>query len=446
MTAIKFSQYDEIFIESNDQKRTVDIRKGVVSIDYYEDIFSPTVTAIINVVNTGDSISKTDDEGNADGPKQSIYNGLPLRGGERVSLKVAGNTESNPGLDFSKKPSDYLYVSSISNVISEGKRESFTLNLVSRESITNETTRVAKKYPTSSRIDQSVQDILKNYLKTDKEVVVDETSNKYGFIGNLRKPFTVLVWLASKSVPKSSGDGTAGFVFFQTKDGFNFRSIDKLITEKPKATYTYDSVSKENVNKDFNILAYTTNRNQNLIENLRLGAYSSYRVFYNPLTSEFTPQEKSVFKSSDYIGKSKNLGKTLTLPKLSSESNQTLGDVPSRIITQILDIGTMEKDASTEGNSDPSKYQSQILMRYNVLMTQTMNMTVASNTNLRAGDIIECQFPKVSKSDGNQFDDDQSGLYMIKELCHHFDTNGSYTSMMLVRDTFGRYGTNNKEE
>jgi len=446
MSAIKISKYDEIFIESNDQKRTVDIRKGVVSIDYYEDIFSPTVTAIINVVNTGDSISKTDDEGNADGPKQSIYNGLPLRGGERVSLKVAGNTQSNPGLDFSKKPSDYLYVSSISNVISESKRESFTLNLVSRESITNETTRVAKKYPTSSRIDQSVQDILKNYLKTDKEIVVDETSNKYGFIGNLRKPFTVLVWLASKSVPKSSGDGTAGFVFFQTKDGFNFRSIDKLITEKPKATYTYVGSSKENTNKDFNILAYTTNRNQNLIENLRLGAYSSYRVFYNPLTSEFTPQEKSVFKSSDYIGKSKNLGKTLTLPKLSSESNETLGDVPSRIITQILDIGTMEKDASTEGNSDPSKYQSQILMRYNVLMTQTMNMTVASNTNLRAGDIIECQFPKVSKSDGNQFDDDQSGLYMIKELCHHFDTNGSYTSMMLVRDTFGRYGTNNKEE
>ena len=162
------------------------------------------------------------------------------------------------------------------------------------------------------------------------------------------------------------------------------------------------------------------------------------------MTSEFTPQEKSVFKSSDYIGKSKNLGKTLTLPKLSAESNETLGDVPSRIITQILDIGTLDKDVSTDGNSDPSKYQSQVLMRYNVLMTQTLSMTVASNTNLRAGDIIECQFPKVSKSDGNQFDDDQSGLYMIKELCHHFDTDASYTSMKLVRDTFGLYGTNSK--
>ena len=212
------SQYDEIFIESNDQKRTVDIRKGVVSIDYYEDIFSPTITATITVINTGDSIAKADDEGNSDGPRQSIYNGLPLRGGERVSIKIAGNTPTNPGLDFSKKPADYLYVSSISNVISESKRESFTLNLVSRESITNETTRVAKKYPTSSRIDQSVQDIIKSYLKTDKALTVDETSNKYGFIGNLKKPFTVLIWLASKAVPKTSGDATAGFLFFQTKE------------------------------------------------------------------------------------------------------------------------------------------------------------------------------------------------------------------------------------
>jgi len=31
---------------------------------------------------------------------------------------------------------------------------------------------------------------------------------------------------------------------------------------------------------------------------------------------------------------------------------------------------------------------------------------------------------------------------MIKELCHHFDVNNSYTSMKLLRDTFG---VNNKE-
>lgn len=447
MSAISKSIYEEIFIESNDGKKTVDIKAGTISIDYYEDIFSPTITAKLIVTNTGDSVPGSDNEGNPDGELQSIYNGLPLRGGERVALKIAGNSDQNPGLDFSTNPNDYLRVSSISNVISETQRESFVLNLVSREAITNETSRVPKKYPTSSTIDSSVKSILKDYLKTQKIGTVDKCSNKYGFIGNLRKPFTILTWLASKAVPDISGDATAGFVFFQTKEGFHFRSLDKMIIENPKAKYTYSDVntSSADTNQDYNILSYITTRNQNLLEKLRLGSYASYRMFYNPLTFEFTDPEKGAFKIDDYVGKSKNLGQQLKLPSLSSGTGQTLGDLPTRYITQILDLGTLEKDVSTDQNSDPFKYQSQALMRYNILFTQTLEMTVASNTNLRAGDIIECEFPKISQGKKSEYDDEQSGLYMIKELCHHFDSTGSYTSMKLIRDTFGRFGTNNKE-
>jgi len=444
----KKSIYEELRIESNDQKRSVDIRLGAVSIDYYEDIFSPTITAKIVITNTGDSIQPADRNGKGDGPLQSIYHGLPLRGGERVALKIAGNSETNPGLDFSKKADDYLYVSNISNILSETQREMFVLNLVSREAITNETSRVAKKYPTSSTIDVSVENIIKEYLKTNKKVDIDKAQNRYGFIGNLRKPFTVLVWLASKSVPElSSKDATAGFVFYQTKDGFHFKSIDKLITQKPKATYMDVSIVRSETESDnaFNILNYSVNTNQNILEKLRLGAYSSYRIFYNPLTFEFTNPEEGLFKLENYVNDSKNLGKKVKLPKVSSGSDKTLGDIPSRIITQILDIGTLETEVSTKKNSDPLKYQSQALMRYNILFNQTVNMTVASNTNLRAGDLIECKFPKVSRDDAEEFDREQSGLYMIKELCHHFDVDGSYTSMTLVRDTFGSYGTNNKE-
>lgn len=440
----KKSIYEEIFIESNDQKKTVDIRSGTVSIDYYEDIFSPTITARIAVINTGDTIQSSNEQGEPDGAKQSIYNGLPLRGGERVSLKIAGNSGTNPGLDFSTNPNDYLYVSSISNVVSQTQSESFILNLVSREAITNETVRVPRKYSTSSSIDSTVKDILQKYLKTDRIGTIDKTSNRYGFIGNLKKPFTLLVWLASKSVPSTVTNGTAGFVFFQTKDGFQFRSIDNLISQEPKATYTYTDVNETNIerNNDFIISSYTTNRNQNLLEKLRLGTYSSYRIFYNPLTFEFTNPQKGTFKLDDYAGKAKKLGgKPVSPPKINDKG---LGDMPSRILTQILDVGTMEKDVSTEKNADPFQNQSQAIMRYNVLFTQTLSMIVPSNTNLKAGDIIKCQFPKISSGDGNEFDDEQSGLYMIKELCHHFDSEASYTSMKLIRDTFGQYGTNNK--
>ncbi len=119
MEALKRSVYEEIIIESTDGSKTVDIAPGTVMIDYYEDIFSPTLTAKLQVVNEGNSIT------GEDGNLQSIYNGLPLRGGETVTIKVKGNSEENPGLDLS------FFVSSISNVITRKKSESFTLNLVS---------------------------------------------------------------------------------------------------------------------------------------------------------------------------------------------------------------------------------------------------------------------------------------------------------------------------
>ena len=45
MEALKRSTYEEIVIESTDGSKTVDIAPGTVMIDYYEDIFSPTLTA-----------------------------------------------------------------------------------------------------------------------------------------------------------------------------------------------------------------------------------------------------------------------------------------------------------------------------------------------------------------------------------------------------------------
>jgi hypothetical protein len=443
MSAAKPSLYEILTIESNDKERNADLRLGTISVDYYEDIFSPTITAKIRVVNTGDSIAPKD---NPDGPKQSIYHGLPLRGGERVTLKIKDQGETKTGLDFSRNPSDYLYVSSITDVISETQRESFTLHLVSREAITNETSRVIKKYPVSLSINDSVKKILKDVLKTNKfsDSTIEKSQNKYGFIGNLRKPFTILIWLASKAVPVSSGDATAGFVFYQTQDGFNFRSIDELIAQSPKAEYVHSEVNESQIetntrNNDFQITAYTTDRNQNLIEKLRLGTYASQRMFFDPLTFNFTTPDQGLFQLDEYKKKIKNLGDKLDLPLLSETTDKTLGQTPTRILSSVLDIGTMEKDVSTDENADPSKYQAQAIMRYNVLFTQTVSMTVPCNTNLRAGDTIKCFFPKISRGDSSEFDPDQSGLYMIKELCHHFETDGSFTSMLLVRDTFGLY-------
>jgi hypothetical protein len=163
------------------------------------------------------------------------------------------------------------------------------------------------------------------------------------------------------------------------------------------------------------------------------------------LNFSFTHPEKGKFSLKDYVSDSNNLGQKLSLPPIKG-SERNLGDIPSRMITGIVDLGTLEEGVSVDENADPFKYQSQTIMRYNLLFTQSISATLPLNSNLRAGDVIECNFPKTTVKKVKEFDDNQqSGLYMIKELCHHYDKEGSYTAVKLIRDTFGKYGVNNKK-
>ena len=434
MAAVDKSLYEKFIIESVNRAKTADISAGVVGFSYFEDVFSPMITARVVVANTGNAI-----EGE-DGKIQSLYNGFPLRGGERMQIKIAGNSQDNDGLEFND-----FYVGSITDVMIDSGRELFTLNLISREAITNETIRVGKKFPSSQKISDSVGDICKNYLSSDKLYDVDETQNPYGFYGNMRKPFTVLTMLASKSVPGnvSGKDATAGYFFFETKEGFRFKSIDSLIRTPPypeKYVYAPGIIDTDDTTKDFKILEFKTTRNQNLIENLERGAYCSNRTYLNPLTFEYTPTTQKIFKLEDYSGKIENLGEDIdvVLPMLSANDNRTLASVPSRYICGILDIGTTDTKVSQEGNADPAKIHSQAMMRYNTLFTQILTMTIPLNTNLTAGDILNCEFPRIDQQERKEPDEVQSGLYLVKKLTHFFDSKGSYTKLQLVRDTNGR--------
>ena len=137
------SAYTVINIESNDKKNVIDIRSGVVAFAYYEDIFSPTVTAKLVVTTSGDVVNGT-----------GLYNGLPVRGGERVQLKV--KSPLGKGITWDDT-SDYLHVANVTDVIASNQKERFALHLVSREAIRNETSRVYKRYEGSARISENVR-------------------------------------------------------------------------------------------------------------------------------------------------------------------------------------------------------------------------------------------------------------------------------------------------
>ena len=127
-------------------------------------------------------------------------------------------------------------------------------------------------------------------------------------------------------------------------------------------------------------------------------------------------------------------------PDNKTGSGDTLEDTASRSLTGILDIGVLARgDTNHLKKSDPLKYQMQSVTRYNTLFTNVLDMTIPLNSNLEAGMCIECEFPPMSTSatTGDAIDSKQSGVYIIKELCHHYDIEKSYTSMKVLKDFAG---------
>ena len=439
MAAQDKSLYELFEIRSNDGETVVDLRNGVVTFIYFENILSPMITAKVVITNTGQTVLDKEKE------LSSIYNGLPISGGEKVSIKIP-STGLGPDLEFTEKLGNELYVASIVNVLIDSGRESFVLNLVSREGITNETVRVGKKFPSSEKISDSVKEIVKKYLVSEKNIDLDDTQNPYGFIGNLRKPFYLLTWLASKSVPAKVGgkSSTAGYFFYETKEGYHFRSVDSLIKEEPfdeEYVYSPGIVDTMDPKKDYKILEYATVRNQKMIENLQKGAYCTYRMYFNPVHSTFTTPQQGIFRVSDYSEKMENLGKDfeILLPPV-DKNNKNLGNVPSRYMTGVLDFGITEKKDSNsrKKNADPMEYHSQAMMRYSTIFTEVLSATIPLNTNLTAGNIVKLNFGKTTSEEVKVFDDEQSGLYMINELVHFYDGKGSFTKLKLIRDTTGK--------
>ena len=106
-------------------------------------------------------------------------------------------------------------------------------------------------------------------------------------------------------------------------------------------------------------------------------------------------------------------------------------------LTHILDIGSLDYQNLTP-NNDPREWQAKSPMRYNLLHSQMMEIQVPCNFRLRAGNVIKVEIER--QGDNKELgglDEHTSGKYLILHLCHHFDTERSFTSMTLARDTYG---------
>jgi hypothetical protein len=420
-------------ISSNSKNFSIDISPSVVEFRYFESVLSNTITATAVVTDTGVQEGSKIGEG-------SIIDALPIRGGERTDIEIEDNEGNKLELE--------LYVNRVRNSNPGTQNEVFFIDFSSKEYFANEQFRVVKRYK-DAPISTHVSDITK--AMGISNVDIDETAGNYNFYGNDRKPFYILTWLASKSIPGKSGQGTglggaAGYMFYQTRDGHFFKSIDTLLDQDSEKSYVYTNTVGIPEDDDYvgKIMSYNIKADIDVQQNLALGVYNNRTIFFDPVNFSYVVQGFDV-KQQD--GKINTAGdSSVTAAKL---LNSQLIDTPSRLMSRVLDVGWNQpgtgnaqignyKDGDeTKLNDNSTKNLVQSVMRYNQLFTIQTEIKIAGDFSVKAGDMIKCVFPAIGPEDtSGAINNETSGEYLVAHVCHRITPQNTFSSLTLVRDSY----------
>jgi len=439
-------------ISSNFEDNAIDLSAGVVDYRYYESVLSNAVTATATVVETG---FKGDEKGNTK-TTQGTIDSLPIRGGERTDIIIEDTYGNELKLD------DGLYVNRVRDVDPGTQTDLYFLDFASREYFANEQTRVTKRY--EGNISQNIKTILKDVLEVEGEPDVDDTAEPYNFMGNDKKPFYVCTWLASKSIPqiesedgKPATGGSAGYFFYQTREGFHFKSIDKIFQGEPTKKYIYNNNPKLPEGYDAKVLTYDIESDIDLHEKLMLGTYNNRSIYFDFLAMNYVVQNYSLEPPEESAVSTTGTGNVETKNKITPAGKQIDKLVakeflksPSRLMSHLLDVGTLPNGVSPEKqlehwreNKDKPNFKAAetmqaSIMRYNQLFTIKTNITIPGDFSLKAGDIVQCDFPELSGSPTKEINPESRGIYMISSVCHKVTPGSSLTSLSLVRDSYGK--------
>lgn len=410
--------------------KSVNAVQLISSFSYYESIVKPTITLNIIVVESGNSVDKN-------GKVVSILDGLPLRGGEKVSIEFTDNNNPTNKITLSD-----LYINSIGNIIQDGQKSLYNLHICSKEYLINETIFVNKCY--TGKISETISKVLKDELKTTIPLLIDETINEEKVYGYQSHPLELCTGLSKRSIPNipNAKGFTAGYFFYQTADGYNFKSIDGLFNTSGKTLkkFIYNQTTEYPIGYDGKILTFSPDRTIDVKTQLKNGTYGIKSIFFNPDSFEIDNKDlgiKDQEKKAIPAGKEYNF-----LPDELSKITQIAYGVYDA--GQSI-VGTDTEDQLNKLEKDPKKLNldypnlfAQGKMRYNQLFSQKIQISIPGDCSLRAGNIIKCDFPLTSTEENKTIDQSISGIYMIESLHHRLSSQQTVTYLTLVRDSFGR--------
>lgn len=403
---------DSIVIKSLASSKSIDIKNQVMGINIYEDIFSPFITGSLSIRDSVD-----------------LANALPFIGEEVISLSL-----KTPGMDIGYETEFYVYKCTDREYTGD-RSVIYSLYFISKEAITDINTKISRAL--SGTFDEIIKQLVITDvgLNTDKKLDYEFSSGKTKFVCNFWNPIDAITYVCKSSVSRS---GSPSYLFFESREGFNFKSLENLYIQNSIQEFNYSNfsriVGKNTTYRDIDIdykriISISVPKAFDYMTDIANGAYSSKKFTWDVTTKQYKLEAFDYFKE---FYESRHLN---PYPAVSPRLNRKFNSFISMDIDH-YEVHTGYSTPSTE--SIDNQYRQSILLQAN---SNTVNITVPGRFDYTVGKKVSLKLFKnepitSAESEDEILDKIYSGNYIISAVNHSIYRDRHECNIELMKDSY----------
>jgi phosphopantetheinyl transferase (holo-ACP synthase) len=365
-----------------------DIRALVGKLDYFESIYETATSA---------NISVNDASG--------FHQKAKLKGGEDIELSFGSREGSTIRMKYK------------TGIIGDRTRvkdnqDYYELTCVPQEFLDNNAKEVAKAY-TGEKLSEMVKKWHDDYTKDSSTIKKDLTTNEESegnasYYGTGRSPVTAIRWAAKEA--KSSKAKASNYVYYQDRDGYHFKTIDSMLSEGDKFTFSYatQNIGGSGSDTQLNIIAFEQQKDFNTVDSRFNGADSDHWYYFDPTTGKMGGGSKR-----DGAGKTSHTGKN----QITKEQKSARGERFNFVVAPGAS-GSKFRDARDKSISENKRTVHEHGANSSAatqLDNLIMNVRVPGNTEYKPGIKVKLNIP-ANQETGEL--DNRSGSFLVTSVRH----------------------------
>ena len=411
---------EKVMITSLITGRTFNVANQLLTIQIFEDLFSPFISGSLIFRESLD-----------------FANNFPFVGEEIVDLKIYTPTlERQSGKNGVIEGRFYIYKMADREEIGE-RNIAYQLHFINIDALADLNNKVSRAY------DGKISDLAKQVLTdpatlgTEKKVNVEETSNKIKYISNWWSPIRNINFMIDHAV---NTKGSPTYVFFENRNGYNFVSLDTLNEGEKVQKFVYNN-SQDEINPaggstrrldlDFSrIVEMKVPVSHDFMERATRGTYGSTMTFNDLTSKRYIKQKFSMF---DGWGEE---NKQVRLNKFPMASKNVLTSYSAKVFNEFIEVNVFT------GYGDVSNVRTiqNRVSRLTQAEAFKLEITVAGRTDYTVGQVVSVktfQPEPMYETDSMQEQKDKliSGNYLISAINHEITREKHDCNMELIKDS-----------